>query len=163
MWVIQVVLQEQSALMWLLKRVSSLVSTSMGSSLNGPQVLTRDCSSMGCFTGYWIYIFMGCRGRSCFTIVFTVACSGISTLAPGALSLSSLSLTFVSAIFFSHMYFSLFQLMFHSSFYPFLIMLSQRCYHCNFWHHLTEATTVTPLTTKPTLPLKPNTDFKMKE
>ena len=90
------------------------------------------CSSVGSSMGCrWIsappWTSMGCRGTACLTMVFTMDCRGISAPAPGAPPPSPSSLTLVSAeLFRSHILTPLSQLLLHSSFYPFLNMLSQR-------------------------------------
>jgi len=70
------------------------------------------------------------RGTTCYTMVFSTSCTGISALAPGAPPLSPSSPNLVSAglllLRFSHS--SLF-----SVFYPCLNFLSQRCHQLHCW------------------------------
>jgi len=154
------VLQEQAAPAWVPHGVTSPASKpapAWAPFSTGPQVLPGACSSAGLHMGSQLpsgihllrrgvpstgcrwrsappWTLMDCRGTSCRTMVFSTSCKRkLSALASQAPPPAPASLTLVSAeLFLSYRLTPLSSLPFSRSFFfPFLTLLSQRCYHCH--------------------------------
>jgi len=78
----------------------------------------------------WHGVLHVLQGTACLTMVLITGCRGMLAPEPGAPPPLPSSLTWVSAeLFLPHILSPLFWLLLHSSIYPCLNMLSQRCYH----------------------------------